>query len=212
MFDVDARNVRWGFGGGLYFSQMDGDGGICKHSGNKAGAKYGTGYCKPKCPRNIKLINGQQGSDTNPGTGFGCYGTCCNEIDIREANSYSTASIANPCTVQEQTRCSGSEYTSCCHSDGCDFNPYRLGNLPYYGHNMTVDTNKKPTVITQFITADNTTTSALGEIRRLYIQNGKVVQNARSSIPELAGFDSIAEEYCSAQKAAFGDPDVCAKR
>ncbi|CAE6380832.1 unnamed protein product [Rhizoctonia solani] len=120
--------------------------------------------------------------------------------------------MANPCTVQGQTRCSGSECTSYCDSDGCDFNPYRLGNLPYYGHNMTVDTNKKPTVITQFITAHNTTTSALGEIRRLYVQNDKVIQNARSPIPELAGYNSITGKYCSAQKTAFGDSDAFASK
>ena len=31
-----------------------------RHEGNKAGAKYGTGYCDAQCPRDIKFINGEQ--------------------------------------------------------------------------------------------------------------------------------------------------------
>lgn len=38
---------------------MDEDGGIAKHSGNKAGAKYGTGYCDTQCPHDIKFIDGE---------------------------------------------------------------------------------------------------------------------------------------------------------
>ncbi|KAG8715402.1 hypothetical protein FRC11_004302 [Ceratobasidium sp. 423] len=217
-FDVDVSNIPCGFDGGLYFAQMDADGGLSKYPNNKAGAKYGTGYCDPKCPRTVKFINGQanvlnwQGSNTDPNTGSGLYGTCCNKVDVWEANSYSTVYFANPCTVQGQTRCSGTECTDYCDSDGCDFNPYRLGNKTYYGHGMTVDTNKKITVVTQFITADNTTTGALSEIRRLYVQNGKVIQNAKSSFSELAAYDSITEKYCSAQKAFFGDDDTFATK
>lgn len=38
---------------------MDADGGASKYSGNKAGAKYGTGYCDSQCPRDLKFINGE---------------------------------------------------------------------------------------------------------------------------------------------------------
>lgn len=38
---------------------MDADGGEAKYSGNKAGAKYGTGYCDSQCPRDLKFINGE---------------------------------------------------------------------------------------------------------------------------------------------------------
>lgn len=38
---------------------MDEDGGLAKHSGNKAGAKYGTGYCDTQCPHDIKFIDGE---------------------------------------------------------------------------------------------------------------------------------------------------------
>ena len=58
-FDVDVSKLPCGLNGALYFVQMDEDGGMSKYPGNKAGAKYGTGYCDSQCPRDIKYINGE---------------------------------------------------------------------------------------------------------------------------------------------------------
>ena len=58
-FDVDMSNLPCGINGALYFSQMDADGGMAKYSTNKAGAKYGTGYCDAQCPHDLKFINGE---------------------------------------------------------------------------------------------------------------------------------------------------------
>lgn len=58
-FDVDVSNLPCGLNGALYFSEMDADGGLAKFPGNKAGAKYGTGYCDSQCPKDIKFINGE---------------------------------------------------------------------------------------------------------------------------------------------------------
>lgn len=58
-FDVDVSQLPCGLNGALYFSAMDADGGLAKYDGNKAGAKYGTGYCDSQCPRDLKFINGQ---------------------------------------------------------------------------------------------------------------------------------------------------------
>ena len=44
-FDVDVSKLPCGLNGAVYFSEMDADGGMSKFSSNKAGAKYGTGYC-----------------------------------------------------------------------------------------------------------------------------------------------------------------------
>ena len=33
----------------IYFVEMDSDGGSAKYPLNKAGAKYGTGYCDAQC-------------------------------------------------------------------------------------------------------------------------------------------------------------------
>eukprot|EP00966_Prymnesium_polylepis_P290383 6707649-Prymnesium_polylepis.1 len=72
---------------------MDADGGMAKHPTNKAGARYGTGYCDAQCPHDIKFINGEANSEgwkpssTDVNSGTGKYGTCCTEFDVWEANS-----------------------------------------------------------------------------------------------------------------------------
>jgi len=79
---------RCGLNGALYFVSMDEDGGLSKYSGNKAGAKYGTGYCDAQCPRDLKFINGEANSaqwtesSNDPNAGVGGYGSCCSEMDI----------------------------------------------------------------------------------------------------------------------------------
>ena len=62
-FDVDVSNLPCGLNGALYFVSMDKDGGMSKYPTNKAGAKYGTGYCDAQCPRDLKFINGMVSSD-----------------------------------------------------------------------------------------------------------------------------------------------------
>jgi cellulose 1,4-beta-cellobiosidase len=57
-FDVDLSQLPCGLNGALYFVSMDKDGGMSKYPTNKAGAKYGTGYCDAQCPRDLKFING----------------------------------------------------------------------------------------------------------------------------------------------------------
>jgi hypothetical protein len=58
-FDVDVSNLPCGLNGALYFVNMPQDGGLSEYSTNKAGAKYGTGYCDSQCPRDLKFINGE---------------------------------------------------------------------------------------------------------------------------------------------------------
>ncbi|TFK31803.1 cellobiohydrolase I [Crucibulum laeve] len=218
-FDVDVSNLPCGLNGALYFSEMDADGGMAKFPTNKAGAKYGTGYCDSQCPRDVKFISGEanvQGwnpSGTDANAGAGNYGACCNEMDIWEANSISAAYTPHPCTVSGLSRCSGtgcgtdSRYDTVCDPDGCDFNSYRMGDTSFYGKGLTVDTTKKFTVVTQFLTNNNSSTGSLSEIRRLYVQNGKVIQNSKVNIPGMNAFDSITSDFCDAQKTAFGDSD-----
>ncbi|KAL2180395.1 glycoside hydrolase family 7 protein [Thermothelomyces heterothallicus CBS 202.75] len=216
-FDVDVSNLPCGLNGAVYFSEMDEDGGVSRFEGNKAGAKYGTGYCDSQCPQDIKFINGEANSEgwggTDGNSGTGKYGTCCAEMDIWEANSDATAYTPHPCKVNEQTRCESEEecgagdnrYAGLCDKDGCDFNSFRLGNKEFYGPGMTVDTSKPFTVVTQFITDDNTDTGALKEIRRFYVQDGTVVPNSQTVIEGVDPTNSITDEFCEQQKTAFGD-------
>ncbi|GJE98063.1 glycoside hydrolase family 7 protein [Phanerochaete sordida] len=211
-FTVDMSDLPCGLNGALYLSEMDADGGLSKYSGNKAGAKYGTGYCDSQCPRDIKFINGEANVEgwnaTSANAGTGSYGTCCSEMDIWEANSDAAAFTPHPCTTTGQTRCSGDDCTrdtGLCDADGCDFNSFRLGNTTFLGTGKTVDTSKPFTVVTQFLTSDNTSTGTLSEIRRIYIQNGVVIQNSNVNIPGIDPVNSITEDFCAQQKTVFGD-------
>jgi cellulose 1,4-beta-cellobiosidase len=211
-FDVDVSNLPCGLNGAVYFSQMSADGGMSAYPSNKAGAQYGTGYCDSQCPQDLKFINGMgnvegwtaEANSANSGTGM--YGSCCTEMDIWEANSISTAFTPHPCTVQGQTICTGEEcaitnrYGGYCDPDGCDFNTYRMGNTTFYGPDMTVDTTQKMTVVTQFITSDNTSSGTLSQINRIYVQNGKVIQNAYATLPTLTTYNSVTTDFCTAQK------------
>ncbi|KDN35458.1 hypothetical protein RSAG8_11541, partial [Rhizoctonia solani AG-8 WAC10335] len=136
-------------------------------------------------------------------------------MDIWEANEISTAYTPHPCTVTSQTRCSGTDCSSgYCDPAGCDFNSYRMGVKDYYGQGSgyTVDTTQKITVVTQCITADGTATGALSEIRRLYVQDGKVIQNSKTDISGMSAYDSITESFCTAQKTAFSDTNIFASK
>ena len=133
-------------------------------------------------------------------------------MDIWEANNDAAAFTPHPCSVDGQTQCSGTDcgddderYAGVCDKDGCDFNSFRMGDTTFYGAGMTVDTTKPFTVVTQFLTNDNTTTGTLSEIRRLYVQNGKLIANSKTNIPGMAAHDSITSTYCDEQKAAFKD-------
>ncbi|QRW11592.1 beta-1,4-D-glucan cellobiohydrolase [Ceratobasidium sp. AG-Ba] len=215
-FDVDVSQLPCGLNGALYFSEMDADGGMSKYPSNKAGAKYGTGYCDAQCPRDIKFINGEgnvegwNGSDNDPNSGAGGYGTCCTEMDVWEANSVSTAYTPHPCSAEGQYRCDGDECSTICDQAGCDFNSYRMGDKSFYG--TTVDPKQKMTVVTQFITSDGTASGDLSEIRRIYVQNGKVIQNSKTNVSGMDEFDSITPEFCTAQKTAFSDTDTFAAK
>ncbi|OJT14401.1 Exoglucanase 1 [Trametes pubescens] len=218
-FDIDMSKLPCGLNGALYFVEMDADGGSSRFTANKAGAKYGTGYCDTQCPHDIKFINGEASllSPTftaffDPNAGSGQYGSCCNEMDIWEANSMGAAVTPHVCSVQSQTRCSGNDcgdgdnrYGGICDKDGCDFNSWRMGDQTFLGPGKTVNTNTKFTVVTQFLTSNNQTSGTLSEIRRLYVQNGKVIANSKTAVAGMSAYDSITDAFCNAQKTAFGD-------
>ena len=80
-----------------------------------------------------------------------------------------------------------------------------MGNTTFLGPGMTVDTTQPFTIVTQFITSDNTSTGDLTEIRRIYVQNGKVIQNSNVNIPGIDPVNSITENFCAQQKEVTGD-------
>ena len=197
-FDVDVSKLPCGINGALYFSQMSPDGGLSEFSGNKAGAKYGVGYCDAQCPHDIKFIDGEANAEgwvpspKDRNSGAGKYGSCCQEFDIWEANSISQAFTAHPCAVSRK-RCTGIDcgdndkdqrYSGLCDKDGCDYATYRLGMKDFYGpgSQFTVDTTKKFTVVTQFLTHDGRNDSTITSIKRKYVQDGKVIDTPSVTI------------------------------
>lgn len=144
-------------------------------------AQLGTGYCDAQF---LGMVNGQQVSG-------------CAELDIWEANREATVFTTHPCTFTGQsTKGSGS-----CQSDGCGFNAYRYGARDFYGpgSSFTLDTTQKFTVVTQFIG------NPLTEIKRHYVQGGKVIPNANPLVYNTANYDSITDAFC---KTAGHNPDT----
>jgi len=220
--DVDMSNLGCGLNGAVYLVEMEADGGKSKYPTNKAGAKYGTGYCDSQCPHDIKFIGGVANIDgwngTSANSGKGKIGACCAEMDLWEANKNAAAYTPHPCSGTGLTACTGTDcgdgdnrYGGVCDKDGCDFNSWRQGDQTFLGPGKTVDTSRKFTLVTQFITSDGTTSGSLTEIRRLYVQDGKVIQNSQSTASGVTG-NSITDSYCSAQKTAFGDNNYFATK
>ncbi|KAK1775847.1 concanavalin A-like lectin/glucanase domain-containing protein [Copromyces sp. CBS 386.78] len=210
-FQVDASNIGCGMNGALYLSEMDFSGG--KSNLNPAGAKYGTGYCDAQCPQS-DFINGVVNLNSS--------GACCSEMDIWEANSRATTMTSHPCNHTGPFLCNGEEEClnkggkGVCARKGCGINPFRLGAPEFYGkgEEHKVDTSRPFTVVTRFLTDNNSTTGALGEIRRLYIQDGKTIPstsvsnikalNKANISPSGGKFEgALTEGYCNARD--FGD-------
>ena len=118
-------------------------------------------------------------------------------MDIWEANSVSAAFTPHVCSKPGQTMCTGNSscgvgndrYDGVCDKDGCDFNSYRMGNHSFYGKGDIVDTSSKFTVVTKFMTDDGTDTGTLKAIRRVYVQNGKVIHNSQT---DIKGVDTVS--------------------
>ncbi|KAK1511297.1 glycosyl hydrolase family 7 [Colletotrichum costaricense] len=211
-FDVDLSQVDCGLNGALYFVQMDADGGMAKYPTNKAGAKYGTGYCDAQCARDLKFVGGKANiegwvpSSNDANAGVGPYGACCAEMDVWESNSHSFAVTPHACTnnayhVCETSGCGGTysadRFAGDCDANGCDFNPYRMGVTGFYGKGKTVDTSKKFTVVTQF---------SNNKVAQYFVQNGAKINMPNSTISGVSG-NAVTPEFCTAQFKAFGDRD-----
>lgn len=158
--DVDYSNLPCGENGAFYLSEMAANGG----SGGGAGAGYG--YCDAQCQ-----------------------GSCCNEMDILEANEMATAMTPHPCKGNT------------CDSSGCGYNPYASGQHSFWGPGDTVDTSKLVTVTTQFAASGGT----LSQITRLYTQNGRQISGGGTisscgSAASTGGLTGIGQALGSGSK------------
>ncbi|CAL3965603.1 hypothetical protein PZA11_002513 [Diplocarpon coronariae] len=195
-FDVETSKMPCGMNGALYLSEMDFRG--AQGELNPTGAAYGSGYCDAQC-YSTPFINGVGNLEGK--------GSCCNEMDIWEANSRATTVVPHPCNITNLYECKGAdcEFNGVCDKWGCGFNPYAQGDKSYYGSGIspetnrtfTVDTSRPFTVVTQFPALNGT----LSEIRRMYIQDGRVIQNSVVKNPatnqtDLTGIDSVNDKLC----------------
>ncbi|KAG6906829.1 hypothetical protein DXG01_011789 [Tephrocybe rancida] len=191
-FDVEVSDLPCGLTVALYFSEMDADGRFAKHSINKASAK-------PTLSNFHFQANSVAGNGSSAGSNSGTnnYSACGNEMDIwlpalpvPALSPASSAALTPPAVPSTATPPSAIP---------------TVGDKTFYRPGLKVNTSKKFTAVTQFISSSGTATVDLTEIRRLYVQNGIVIQNSKTVIPGLDSYDSITGAYCDAQKTAFGD-------
>ena len=50
------------------------------------------------------------------------------------------------------------------------------------------------------------------EIKRIFVQDGKVLENPNATLSGLEKFNSVTDEFCNAQKTAFGDQNIFEKK
>jgi cellulose 1,4-beta-cellobiosidase len=137
--------------------------------------------------------------------GDGAIGSCCPEIDIFQSNSISTNFGAHPCSIITPSTCSGiacggsNSTIGHCDYNGCNFNPYQLGDATFYGPGLTVNTNEVFTVVTQFHTTNGFSNGSLTEISRFYIQNGVTIPNPNF----LETGSAITMAFCADEAALF---------
>lgn len=106
----------------------------------------------------------------------------------------------HPCNQTGLYTCEGEECgeDGVCDKDGCAYNPYRVEAFDYYGPELTVDTTRPFTVVTQFPADED---GFLVEIHRLYIQDGKVIKNAKVQKEDIPEIDFMNDELCAATGA-----------
>lgn len=211
-FDVDVSKLPAGLNGAVYFVEMKRDGGL--GDTNKAGSKYGMGYCDAQCPRELRFIgNTANVINWDSATGSGNFGSCCTEMDVWEANRAASALSMHPCKGNGPTVCSGVDcgdgdkrYEGQCDKDGCIFNNDQMGAPGFFGAgpNFRIDTTKPLTVVTQWWTDDRTDLGVLSEIRRIYMQGDQIIYNWNASTLGAASDNKITDHLCSAQKKVSG--------
>ncbi|KAK4442321.1 Exoglucanase 1 [Podospora aff. communis PSN243] len=203
-FTVDLSIVGCGLNAALTFVEMDPDGGMGKYPTNKAGARYGTGYCDAACGRDQLFVAGKanvegwESSYFDAASGKGKYGACCPEFALWKSNSQSYAMGSHMCKEKGYTVCEGKECEgeeARCDEVGCGYSPYRMGRRGFYGEGKEVDTRRPFTVVTRF---------EEGMVYQVFVQDGKRIETPP---PSWGGVGGITEESCGRRVGVFGEGD-----
>ncbi|KAK3343277.1 concanavalin A-like lectin/glucanase domain-containing protein [Neurospora tetraspora] len=195
-FDADVSHLPCGMNGAFYLSEMLMDGGRSVSGDlNPAGAEYGTGYCDAQCFK-LDFINGEANINQT-------HGACCNEMDIFESNSFAKTFVPHPCNITSVYKCTGDsecgQPSGVCDQWGCAFNEYKWGVESFYGPSSSssvINSSKKFTVTTQFLTDTGREDGILVEIRRLWHQGGKLIKNTAIAVEEGFSTDSVSTKFC----------------
>nr|BAF57430.1 putative glycosyl hydrolase family7 [uncultured symbiotic protist of Mastotermes darwiniensis] len=103
-------------------------------------------------------------------------GSCCPEFDIQEASSHAMVFTVHTCSTP----------TNGCDTSGCGYNPYRDSqDKTFWAVGGKVDVSKPVTVVTQFVATGTTLT----EIKRKYVQGGKVTEAAKSLSDKFCNYN-----------------------
>lgn len=125
----------------------------------------------------------------------------------RESNAYAYAFTPHACKnnkyhVCETDTCGGTysedRFAGGCDANGCDYNPYRMGNHDFYGKGLQVDTSKKFTVVTQF---------KPDRLTQFFVQNGKKILAPAPTFEGISDTGDITPDFCTNQFKAFNDRD-----
>lgn len=131
------------------------------------------------------------------------HGACCNELDLLESNALAQAMTPHVCDISGVHLCAGddecNQATGVCDEYGCGLNPYVYNVTDFYGlaQSYAINTQRKFTVVTQFLTDDGSSSGRLVEIRRFYVQEGRIIRNAAITVDGVTT-SVIDDRYCNA--------------
>eukprot|EP00392_Amoebophrya_sp_AT5.2_P013938 g14071.t1 len=187
---MDVHNAECHMNSGVISREMPLDGWA---SEGGFGAAKGDGACDANCLSWRPWWKGEKNGNA--------HAACCFQTDIWNGNKEATASTTHNCRSAGLTDGKPGD----CDGTGCNFNPFRNGQHDFWGPGKEVDTEKNVTVVTQFLTSN----SVLKEVRTFYIQDGKLIGNAKTTNEQIPGgkWDSITDGYCAARAEAFSEPD-----
>lgn len=141
-------------------------------------------------------------------------------MDLWEANAMASSFTAHACSKPGVFECTGDQCggLGVCDKSGCWYNTWKLGNTSFYGPSSSssspapppggdtakrfvVDTTRPFTVTTQFLISAmpvGPSKGIMNEVRRLYVQDGVVIENAGVTAPYMPPGDSLRMSHCQA--------------
>jgi cellulose 1,4-beta-cellobiosidase len=212
-FDLEIRNVPPGYKARVSLHWMWGNGGKGKEKGDKAGARYGTGYCDATCDQGQRFVHGKANydgwvpSEHDPTLGKGPLGACCAHFVLWEGNTESTDFGFSPCSPTWPHWCKTEKCRQKCFAPGCTWIPHGNRHKPFYGPGPTntIDSTRKFSVVNQWFSQQTPLVAAILKTRAMYfIQDGKLFRSPPSDYrPNGKEFFTMNKQYCQKVVSEF---------